>query len=205
MRPTLKIAACLGLAGLGGLGATMASFSPAYAADTPSAAQIIDSLSPNHGGGTMATRGIRLGGQPPAAAKPAPAATSASTGGAATAPADKPLEANLSVPFASGSATVSPAAAHVLDQLGEALASPKLAEFKFRVEGHTDTVGSPEANKSLSEQRAASVIDYLASKYSIDRSRLTASGMGEDGLLVPTGPGVPNASNRRVLVVNLGQ
>jgi outer membrane protein OmpA-like peptidoglycan-associated protein len=92
----------------------------------------------------------------------------------------------------------------MLDQLGLALASPKLASFRFRVEGHTDTVGTPEINKTLSEQRAASVIDYLATKHGIDRARLTPVGMGEDGLLVETGPGVASAANRRVLVVNLG-
>ena len=167
----------------------------ANAADTPSAAQIIQSLTPGDNA-AMATRGIRLGGQPPPAGSPA---TNASTG----APAHQ-AEANLSVPFASGSAVISPAAARVLDQLGEALASQKLADFKFRVEGHTDTVGAPEMNKTLSEQRAASVTDYLATKYNIDRARLTPVGMGEDGLLVETGPGVANAANRRVLVVNLG-
>lgn len=195
MRATLKIAA--GVA----LGIALATASPSGAADTPSANQIIDSLSPQ-GPGAMTTRGIRLGGQPPEVARPG---TKTGTGGMARPPADaRPLEANLTVPFASGSAAISPAAARVLDQLGLALASPKLAEFKFRVEGHTDTAGSPEMNKALSEQRAASVIEYLTTKHAIDRARLTPVGMGEEGLLVQTGPDVPNAANRRVLVVNLG-
>jgi outer membrane protein OmpA-like peptidoglycan-associated protein len=59
-------------------------------------------------------------------------------------------------------------------------------------------------NKTLSEQRAASVTDYLVAKFSIDRARLTPVGMGEDGLLVATGPNVASPANRRVLVVNLG-
>ena len=144
----------------------------------------------------MVTRGIRMGSQPPAVAKPG---TPASAGGMA-----RPAEANLNVPFASGSAAISPAAERVLDQLGQALTSPKLAEYKFRVEGHTDTVGAPDMNKALSEQRAASVTDYLATKFNIDRSRLTPVGMGEEGLLVATGQNVANSANRRVLVVNLG-
>jgi OOP family OmpA-OmpF porin len=181
-------------------------------ADAQSAAQIIDKLSPTGGGGPVVTRGIRLGGQPPAA-QPSTAttrpATQASTGGMARPPATRPAEAsqgeaNLTVPFASGSAAISPAATHVLDQLGAALTSPKLADFKFRIEGHTDTVGSPEMNKALSEQRAASVTDYLATKFNIDRARLTPVGMGEEGLLIATGQGVSNSANRRVLVVNLG-
>jgi len=75
----------------------------------------------------------------------------------------------------------------------------------IRVEGHTDTVGAPDMNKALSEQRANSVADYLVTKFGIDRSRLTPVGMGEEGLLVATGPGVSNAANRQVRVVTLTQ
>jgi outer membrane protein OmpA-like peptidoglycan-associated protein len=176
------------------------SWAPVRAADTPSASQIINDLTPGHGG-AMTTRGIRLGGPPPAGTKPA---TATSTGGGGGGGMARPAESNLSVPFTTGSAAISPAAARVLDQLGEALSSPKLAEFKFRVEGHTDTVGQPEMNKTLSEQRAASVVEYLTTRHSIDRARLTPVGMGVEGLLVDTGPDVPSAANRRVLVVNLG-
>jgi outer membrane protein OmpA-like peptidoglycan-associated protein len=182
--------------------AALLAFAPfgSWAADTPSAAQIIDSLAPANDS-PMTTRGIRLGGQPPAVAKPAADATARPVG---SQPVSHLGQANLSVPFASGSAAISPAAAHVLDQLGEALTSPKLADFKFRVEGHTDTVGAPDMNKSLSEQRASSVANYLVTKFNIDRARLSPVGMGQDGLLIETGPGVASSANRRVLVVNLG-
>lgn len=178
---------------------------PLAMAQTPNANDLINKLTPGSVGNT---RGIHLGGQPPAAASPG---TPASTGGAAKAPAAHVAanqgqgQANLSVPFASGSSEISPAAARVLDELGKALTSPKLAEFKFRVEGHTDTVGAPDMNKTLSEQRANSVADYLVSKFGIDRSRLTPVGMGEDNLLVATGPNVANAANRQVRVITLTQ
>ena len=149
---------------------------PAWAEDMQTADQIAESLI---GRPAVKTRGI--GGEKP-----------------------KPREANLTVPFASGSAEVSPAAAKVLDVLGVALMNPKLAEARFRIEGHTDTAGRPEDNKTLSERRAASVAAYLAKKHGIDRARLEAVGMGQDGLLVDTGPNVAEAKNRRVLVVNLG-
>lgn len=186
-------------------GLAQAAWLPAYGADTPDASQLIQSLTPGSAG---STRGIRLGGQPPAPA-PASHGTPASTGATARPAAAQPAvnqgEARLSVPFASGSAAISPAAAHVLDELGKALSSPSLAAYKFRVEGHTDTVGAPDMNKALSEQRANSVADYLVTKFGIDRSRLTPVGMGEDGLLVATGPGVPNAANRQVRVITLTQ
>jgi len=178
------------------------AWAPLAIAQAPSANDLIQHLTP----GT--TRGIHLGPQSPA--PPAPG-QKASTGRAAKAPmADTAAregggEANLSVPFASGSAEISPAAAKVLDELGKALTSPKLAAYKFRVEGHTDTVGAPDMNKTLSEQRANSVADYLVSKFSIDRSRLTPVGMGEENLLVATGPNVPNAANRQVRVITLTQ
>jgi outer membrane protein OmpA-like peptidoglycan-associated protein len=175
------------------------------AAETPTASQLIEELTPPGGGAAppaspVLTRGIRLGGQPPSVPKPG---SDVSTNPAPA--AAKPAEASLTVPFASGSSSISPAAARVLDQLGEALANPKLADYKFRVEGHTDTVGQPEANKQLSAQRAASVIEYLVTRHGIDRARLTPVGMGEEGLLIATGPRVANAANRRVLVVNLGK
>ncbi len=179
-------------------------WSNGWAADPPSASSLIQSLTPGSAG---TTRGIRLGAQPPA---PAPSGTPAATGPtakptAAAQPEANQGEARLSIPFASGSAEISPVAARVLDELGKALTSPSLAGYKFRVEGHTDTVGAPDMNKTLSEQRANSVTDYLVTKFSIDRSRLTPVGMGEDGLLVATGPGVSNAANRQVRVVTLTQ
>ena len=156
MRVPLTFAATVALAAL------LAPVSSGQAADTPDASQIIKSLTPD-AGGTMVTRGIRMGGQPPGATTPG-----APAGAAGMA---RPAEANLNVPFVSGSAAISPAAGRVLDQLGEALSSPKLADYKFRVEGHTDTVGAPEMNKALSEQRAASVADYLVTKFNIVAAR----------------------------------
>ena len=202
MRGTLTFTAAAAV-----LGVVLTPLASVNAADTPNAAQIIDSLTPRGGGGnSMTTRGIRLGGQPPEVQRPA----TPTSAGMARPERQEPTathsgEANLTVPFSSGSSAISPAAARVLDQLGEALVSQKLADFKFRVEGHTDTVGAPEMNKALSEQRAASVTEYLTTKFKIDRARLTAVGMGQDGLLVETGPGVANSANRRVLVVNLGK
>ena len=49
-----------------------------------------------------------------------------------------------------------------LDELGRALASKDLAAYRFRIEGHTDTVGSRDYNRALSERRAEAVVDYVA-------------------------------------------
>ena len=111
---------------------------------------------------------------------------------------------SLNIQFATGSADLTPQAVRALDELGQALSTPTLAAYHFRIEGHTDTVGSPDLNKSLSERRAEAVVGYVTSKYQIDPARLQAIGMGEDGLLVSTPPNTPEARNRRVLVVNVG-
>lgn len=113
-------------------------------------------------------------------------------------------QANLTVQFVTGSDKLTPAATHILDVLGQALTSPDLAADKFRIVGHTDTVGNPDANMTLSERRAAAVVGYLATRYKIDLARLTAIGMGQTEPLVPTPAGVPSAENRRVQVINLG-
>jgi len=171
------------------LGAGILAPAFAQAQSTPNADAIIKALTPTDGL-TGPTRGIRIGsgaaGQKPSAQGTSQAAVS------------------LNIQFATGSAELTPQAVRALDQLGKALSSATLAAYHFRIEGHTDTVGSPALNKSLSERRADAVVAYLNSKYQIDPARLQAVGMGEDGLLVSTPDQTPEARNRRVLVVNMG-
>ena len=66
------------------------------------------------------------------------------------------------------------------------------------VAGHTDKVGSPESNQTLSEARAQSVANYLIDVKDIEGSRLTVAGFGEAQPVVPTADGEPEAANRRV-------
>ncbi len=110
---------------------------------------------------------------------------------------------DFNVLFASGSADLAPATLKTLDTIGRALSSNELAGSRFRIEGHTDTVGSRDGNRSLSGRRAAAVVDYLSQKYGIDRSRLESKGMGQDALVVPTGDQVDEPRNRRVRIVNI--
>jgi outer membrane protein OmpA-like peptidoglycan-associated protein len=186
----------------------------ASAQSTPSSDQILNSLTPGvgHGGGT---RGLRPGAPMTAPATPEPGAPAPRASGTARVGSSRPApaapttadtnpSANLTVDFATGSAELTPRATRVLDNLGTALTNNTLAGAHFRIEGHTDTVGAPEANKTLSERRAQAVVNYLVTHFKIDAGRLEAVGMGEDGLLVQTGAQVSEPRNRRVLVVNLG-
>ncbi len=181
----------------------------------PSADQIIKSLTPTGDMSKTATRGIRLS-QPTEtgdAAAPAAGAHKA-TGHAAVAsmkpmggtasPSDAAPSVNLTVNFATGSAELTPQAMQSLDVLGIALSSDALAHYRFRVEGHTDTVGTPEANRVLSEKRAQAVADYISKKFNIAADRLEPVGMGESKPLVATAAQVPEPRNRRVQIVNIG-
>jgi OOP family OmpA-OmpF porin len=187
---------------------------PAMAQGHPSADQIINSLKPSGNLVMGGTRGIRVVAPTnEAATQPAPspaqqprvASSKPIAVPAAPAPAATSGPAvNLTVNFANGSADLTPDAVRTLDALGRALASQDLAGYHFRIEGHTDTVGSADYNRTLSERRAEAVVDYVARKYGVDPSRLQAVGMGEEGLLVATPPQTPEPRNRRVQVINLG-
>jgi OmpA-OmpF porin, OOP family len=196
---------------------------PAFAQGNPSSDQIINSLKPSGNLTLGGTRGIRLAapsgeGTAPAQASAMPVATgqphvatakpmvaSAKPMAHATAPAEAAgPSVNLTVNFPNGSADLTPEAMATLDALGRALSSNELASYRFRIEGHTDTVGSREYNRSLSERRAEAVVGYIVSKYGVQPSRLQAVGMGEEGLLVSTPEQTAEPRNRRVQVINLG-
>ena len=68
------------------------------------------------------------------------------------------------------------------------------------VTGHTDTRGKDAYNQSLSERRAAAVKTEFAG-LGVAADVVTAEGMGEKGLLVPTNDGVREAQNRRAEIV----
>ncbi|MGE0255649.1 MAG: OmpA family protein [Alphaproteobacteria bacterium] len=104
------------------------------------------------------------------------------------------------IQFKLDSYELTPDAMALLDRIAEALKSAELTSFKFLVEGHTDATGSDTHNKGLSENRAASVFDYLARK-GVPANRLAAAGFGEGRLLPGVDPNHP--SNRRVEVVRL--
>lgn len=122
---------------------------------------------------------------------------------ATTAPPEIP-SASVRPRFASGSATLDATAQAALAPLGRALTSVELAHYRFRLEGHCDTVGPRELNQRLSERRALAVRDFLVARYGVDPSRLETIGRGEDDPLVPTADNVPEPRNRRVQVINLG-
>lgn len=74
-------------------------------------------------------------------------------------------------------------------------------EVSVEIMSHTDSRGNAQYNKALSQRRAQSVVDYLASK-GIARSRMVAKGYGEERLVNNCKDGVEcseqqHAQNRR--------
>lgn len=73
---------------------------------------------------------------------------------------------------------------------------------KIRIEGHTDSVGSAEANLLLSEQRANAVREALES-LGIAADRVTSTGLGEDFPIESNETEEGRSQNRRVDVILL--
>jgi OmpA-OmpF porin, OOP family len=110
----------------------------------------------------------------------------------------------LQIEFASGSDRLTPEAEQTLDKLGEALNSEKLKPCCFEIRGHTDSIGSAQLNKKLSERRAESVIDYLSEHSNIEKDRMMAKGFGKSKPIAPNTTQQGRARNRRVEVANVG-
>ena len=101
------------------------------------------------------------------------------------------------VTFASGSADINPGFYDTLNTVADSLI--QYPNSLIDVYGFTDTTGSNALNQNLSERRAQTVADYLASR-GVARSRMATQGFGEsyDQLRVKTGDNVNEPLNRRV-------
>ena len=170
---------------------------PAFAAPDPSVADVIKALVPTADGLGRGSRPIAS----PQAAAPSAAAPAA----AAPMVAEGSCALDLSVRFNSGQADLTADARHTLDILGQALMSPQLSTARIRIEGHTDTTGTREANLALSWRRSVAAVSYLQERFGIPASRLEAVGRGQDDLLIKTGENVDEPRNRRVHVVNISR
>jgi outer membrane protein OmpA-like peptidoglycan-associated protein len=107
---------------------------------------------------------------------------------------------DLEIFFAFDSADLLPEAMTRLDKLGQVLADPQLRQNNIVVGGHTDRKGTAAYNQALSERRAATVANYLAGKFDLDRNNLVTVGYGFEQLKNTANPLA--AENRRVQVVN---
>ena len=70
-------------------------------------------------------------------------------------------------------------------------------QFRFSVDGHTDSTGSDARNLTLSQDRAKAVKDYLVSK-GVDANRLKTQGFGESNPIDANNTKDGRFNNRRV-------
>jgi outer membrane protein OmpA-like peptidoglycan-associated protein len=103
-----------------------------------------------------------------------------------------------SINFAFGSSAVPASQYGKVENIANALERILRRDPRARVliEGHTDAVGSFQANQSLSEERAASLKRTLVREFDVPGRALETVGYGEEFLLVQTQN--ENWQNRRV-------
>jgi OmpA-OmpF porin, OOP family len=107
---------------------------------------------------------------------------------------------SLYINFDFGKSDIQPDSKKIVDQIAEMLTTnPAL---KISIEGHTDNVGTPASNKTLSENRAKSVMSALTSS-GIEASRLFAKGWGLEKPISENNTEEGRAKNRRVEIVKL--
>ncbi|MGY8526897.1 OmpA family protein [Paracidovorax citrulli] len=107
---------------------------------------------------------------------------------------DKTL-ANRIIEFETGSATLTPKARLILDDMASVL--PKLSGRKIEIVGHTDSSGNRALNLTLSQSRAETVKRYLADK-GIEPASLSAMGVGPDQPIATNDRDENRARNRRI-------
>jgi outer membrane protein OmpA-like peptidoglycan-associated protein len=105
---------------------------------------------------------------------------------------------SLNILFDTGKSTIKNESLPVVEQIYQLLkADPSL---KISIEGHTDNVGDAAANKKLSIDRAKSVMNVLIAQ-EVDKTRLSATGWGQEKPVADNRTEEGRAKNRRVEIV----
>jgi phage tail-like protein len=112
-------------------------------------------------------------------------------------PASPPT--NVNVTFPTGSSSV-PSPNPALDSVANDIKNDP--NKRVKVEGHTDNVGSASSNKTLSQQRADSVKDYLINQGTPPAQIVSSVGYGEEQPIADNSTAAGRSQNRRVLVLD---
>ena len=119
---------------------------------------------------------------------------------------DYDVQENVAVTFRVNSAVLSPEAKRQLDEL--AAKTQGARNFMIEVSGHTDATGSDAKNFRLSQQRAESVVQYLAVQHKIPLRRfVTPMGYGKTEQVADNTTSEGRQQNRRVevkMIINRG-
>ncbi len=100
------------------------------------------------------------------------------------------------IKFKTGKSEVDPACDRTMTAIAAIMSD--YPGFHVQVDGHTDNVGNPEANRKLSQDRADAVVKYLVDKKGVDAKRLSAKGFGDTKPIADNKTKKGQARNRRV-------
>jgi OOP family OmpA-OmpF porin len=139
---------------------------------------------------------------PAPAATPAPAPTPAPVPAPAPAPVESKVtmkDGKLSIPgnivYETGKAIIKPESESTLQEL-KLFMEKNTSYTRIRIEGHTDNVGKSEDNLKLSQDRALSVVQWLAD-HGIPKDRCVAVGFGDTKPIASNAAEDGKAQNRR--------
>src|SRR4029077_19569007 len=104
--------------------------------------------------------------------------------------------AETSVKFGFDKDNLTSKAKEALDQLATSISGTK--GYIITLEGGTDSVGPADYNYDLSQRRANSVIQYLASKHQVPAHKIYVIGLGKDKPVETNKTSAGRADNRRV-------
>jgi OOP family OmpA-OmpF porin len=141
----------------------------------------------------------------PAAAPPAAAPIAVVPAVAVAAPQEKPMR-TVTIEgdafFDTNKTTFRMEAQPALEKYAEQVRRVTSVEA-VQITGHTDNTGTSDYNQKLSEQRAATVKDFLV-KQGVDPSKITILGKGETSPIADNATKEGRAKNRRVEVMVKG-
>jgi len=104
----------------------------------------------------------------------------------------------LYINFDTGKSTIKPESSPIIEQIVQLFTlNPGLT---ISVEGHTDNVGNPKSNKTLSDDRAKAVVTAIVT-HGVDAKRLSAVGYGQDRPVADNRTEEGRSKNRRVELV----
>jgi len=106
------------------------------------------------------------------------------------------INKEVQIHFTPGSDEIMPGSYFVLDALGDTMTS--FGGTYLRVEGNTDSTGSPTANMTLSERRALAIKNYLLKNFpNVQAVRFQTIGRGSSNPVAPNTTETGRQLNRR--------
>ena len=116
---------------------------------------------------------------------------------------DNKIEIHEKIQFDNNRATIRSASFELMDEVGAVIAkNPQIK--RIRIEGHASAEGSRRHNKTLSAERARSVMKYLRD-HGVPSGELVAVGLGSDRPIADNATAEGREKNRRVEFVIVEQ